>query len=647
MHFRSRCRSAAVLVVLLASSYVAAFTPGTTRRRISADNFDYRSELTAARSRYADYLIRSASAWRRALYGGTDAPSGDAAVRKAAETWAAIHGAGTGMSAEEGSRVREKAALEALLSRASDGNVQVESLGGAPLPREDVLLRLAPLQSGYRASTGRGGPQSAPPNDPKADAYLARLQLPWLPEALSRVTLPDPRLQAALHPGAPDLTPPYIRPDLLQAPGQRGDIALPHMPWPLRSSLDAGAGWGAAGWDAPLPGPAGPDGRPPMLPPGGYPYAAESLPWAGVPRLNLPALAGERFADAGADTAATLAAPWAVRGHAAAGAGANVDVLARLAGVGSGLSPALLAAAGAARDGAAAAHATGEQGAALNRFLGLTDGEAGATAAAASVDAEAASRAAAFPGLLLQGSAAAPAESRSLAPAAANAWMHVAAARQAAVGAAAADLASITARRHAAADSALGEQLARNLERAEALQHRIPRDEEHALAVEQQQERRAEARKEGGDAALADADAASLGFRVPNDAATLAVDSVHHNAGKGVDVALLAGLPPRVRRECEANPSLALCLDPMAAATWDKAQAAAEDARRWQGPARPVPRTGMLPEDAAERDAAAIAAVSESRTGAIEAASASAAAQDGGAAGAGAGGKRLRRQAAA
>lgn len=635
-----------VFFFLFAAHFASAFTPGTTRRRNAADNFDYRSELTAARARYGNYLIRSAAAWRRALYGGTDAPSGDAAVRKAAETWAAFHGGGRDMPADEASHVRERAALEALLSRATDSNVQVESLGGAPLPREDVLMRLAPLQSGYRASTGRGGPQAAP-NDPKADAYLAKLQLPWIPEALSRVTLPDPRLQAALHPGAPDLNPPYIRPDLLQAPGERGDIALPHMPWPMRSSLDAGAGWGSAGWGAPLPAPAGPDGRPPMLPPGGYPYAAESLPWAGVPRLNLPALAGQRFADAGADTAATLAVPWVMRGRAAAGAGEHVDVLARLSGVGSGLSPALLAAAGAARDGAAAADATGRQGAALNRFLGLTDGEAGAMAAAASADAEAASRAAAaFPGLLLQGSAAAPAEARSLAPAAANAWMHAAAARQAAVGAAAADLASFASRRQAAADSALAEQLATNRERAEALQHRIPRDEEQALAVEQQRERRTELAKEGGAAAAADADAESLGFRVPTDAATLAVDASHHNAGKGVDLSLLAGLPPRVRRECEANPSLALCLDPAAAAAFDKAQAAAEEARRWQGPAPAVKRAGLTPEVAAAQDAANIANAGAARSGAIEAA------LDGGGAAGAAGGKRggggrLRKQAAA
>jgi hypothetical protein len=89
-----------------------------------------------------------------------------------------------------------------------------------------------------------------------ADAYLARLQVPWLPEALSRVTLPDPRLQRAFHPGGPNLAPLYVRPDLLRL--DRQAVPYPAFHWPVAVAAAAAAGgqgpWVPGAGPVPFPG---------------------------------------------------------------------------------------------------------------------------------------------------------------------------------------------------------------------------------------------------------------------------------------------------------------------------------------------------------------------------------------------------------
>jgi len=216
--------------------------------------------------------------------------------------------------------------------------------------------------------------------------------VPWLPEALSRVTLPDPRLQRAFHPGGPNLSPLYVRPDLLQL--DRQAVPYPAFRWP--AAVAAAAEDGPSPW---IPG-AGP------------------IPFPGV-------------------------------------------------------DPALVAAAGAASDGAVAASTSANRGAALNRFAGMTD-------------------AVAHP----------------------RAWQGLAAARQAGV----LDLADALSARSAAADAAqqraFAAVAAANARRAENAAAGVVEEEEAAPA-------------EGGPRSPT---------QVLADAATLPVDRALQNAGVGVDL---------------------------------------------------------------------------------------------------------------
>lgn len=419
-----RGRASLALWSCLCASAALAHIPGGLPQYRRADDIDYRAELERARLQYAQNLEHARDDWRRALLS-----SSGGSLAAAQANWAAMHAPGVAFTEDDASSLREKEAMEAAIDKLRGGRIVLE--GG--MPPDDYLMRLQTWR--YPGSANQRERVLA------ADAHLAMLQHPWIPEALHRVTLPNPYLQLAMHPGGPNLDPLYIRPDLQPYSGASvaGRVALP------------------------------------------YALPASYSPW------NYP----EPFAAPGVD-------------------------------------PALIAAAGAANDGAYAAAAARAQGLAMNRFAGLTE---------------------------VVGDA--------------NAWPAFAAARQASV----ADAAATLLARNAAADARQRERIVRAMPGAVGGYRGASGPMLGGGAQ----------RSGGGsgssmDAALARAAAAMLragagggvaaAAAVPLppavDAATLAVDRAHHNAGVGVD---LQALPAPLRDECAGAANLPLCLRLAAAAS--------------------------------------------------------------------------------
>lgn len=119
------------LAVVVAAA--AAVVPGTTPYFNPEDAVDYRAELTRARAAYAAHLLHSARRWRSALHGSKGGADADSRL---ATTWADYNDVPI---LDDASRQREAAALNAALSRAADGRIDVE---GGSIPADEVLLRL-------------------------------------------------------------------------------------------------------------------------------------------------------------------------------------------------------------------------------------------------------------------------------------------------------------------------------------------------------------------------------------------------------------------------------------------------------------------------------------------------------------------------